>query len=66
MLASSCFLTEIGRSHNEWHQFFLNLRRVSPSIVMCDRRLVNCEACEWKYGDLRSGHVVISDEGWLE
>ena len=33
---------------------------------MCDRCLVNCEAREWKYGDLRSGHWLISSEGWLE
>ena len=47
------------------HQF-LSWRRVLPSRVMCDRCLVNCEACECKYGDLRSGHLVISDEGCLD
>ena len=37
-----------------------------PSRVVGDIYLVNCEACDWKSGDLRSGHLLISDEDWFE
>ena len=33
---------------------------------MGDSYFINCEACEWKSGDFRSGHLVISAEGWME
>ena len=36
---------------------------VSPSMVTNERCLVNCDAWEWKYGDLRIGHLIISAEG---
>ena len=36
-----------------------------PSRVMGDRCLVYFEACECKYGDLKSGHLFISAQGWL-
>ena len=49
------YKAEIMASHNFW-----SWRRVSPSRVMGDSCLVNCEACEWKYSDLRSGHWFIS------
>ena len=33
---------------------------------MGGRCLVNCEASELKSGELRSGHLLIPAEGWLE
>ena len=33
---------------------------------MGDRYLLNCEAREWKSGDSRSGHLLISAKAWLE
>ena len=51
----------------EWmaSHYFWSWRDVYPYRVMCDRCLVSYEACEWKYGDLRSGNLFISAEGWL-
>ena len=37
---------------------------MSPYRVMNDRCLVNFDAWGYLYGDLRSGHFMISAEGW--
>ena len=51
--------SEIMASHHFWIW-----RRVSPSRVKNDRFLVNWDAWEWKSGDFRRGHLIISAGGW--
>ena len=54
-----CKKAEIMASHNFWIW-----RMVSPLRVMEDICLVNYNAWEYLSGELRSGHLIISAEGW--
>ena len=50
---------EIMAPHHFW-----SWRRVLPSRVMDEIFLVNCDAWELKHVELRSGHLMISADGW--